>query len=67
MNTRSVLAMRTIGKGRAGLESFCGVMDMLPPVSTSVACQEVAPENTCGAYVPSTVHMKQAETSTPNG
>ena len=32
LNTRSVLAMQTIGKGRAGLESFCGVMDMLPPV-----------------------------------
>ena len=25
--------MRIIGKGRAGLESFCGVMDMLPPVT----------------------------------
>ena len=35
LNTRSVLAMLTIGKERAGLESFCGVMDMLPPVSTS--------------------------------
>ena len=30
---RSALSMRIIGKGRAGLESFCGVMDMLPPVT----------------------------------
>ena len=32
-NTNSVLAMRAIGKGRAGLETFCGMMGMLPPVS----------------------------------
>ena len=30
---KSVLAMRAIGKGRAGLETFCGMMGMLPPVS----------------------------------
>ena len=33
LNLRSALSMRIIGKGRAGLESFCGVMDMLPPVT----------------------------------
>ena len=33
LNLRSTLSMRMIGKGRAGLESFCGVMDMLPPVT----------------------------------
>ena len=32
-NTKSVLAMTVIGKGRAGLETFCGMMGMLPPVS----------------------------------
>ena len=32
-NTKSVLAMRAIGKGRGGLETFLGVIDMLPPVS----------------------------------
>ena len=25
--------MRAIGKGRAGLKTFCGMMSMLPPVS----------------------------------
>ena len=32
-NTMSVLAMRVIGKGRAGLETFCGIKGMLPPVA----------------------------------
>ena len=32
-NTKPVLAIRAIGKGRAGLETFCGMMGMLPPVS----------------------------------
>ena len=32
LNLRSALSMRVIGKGRTGLESFCGVMVMLPPV-----------------------------------
>ncbi len=32
VNARSVLAMREIGRGRAYLQTFCGVMDMLPPV-----------------------------------
>ena len=32
LNTRSIMGMRQIGRGRAGLESFCGYMDMLPPV-----------------------------------
>ena len=27
------MSMRIIGKGRAGLESFCGVMDTLSPVT----------------------------------
>ena len=31
-NTKSVLAMSAIGKGRAGLETFCGMMGMLPLV-----------------------------------
>ena len=31
---RSVLAMRMIGRGRAGLEAFCAFMNMLPPVSS---------------------------------
>lgn len=35
LNTRSVMAMRAIGLGRSSLESFCGLMDMLPPVSPS--------------------------------
>ena len=33
LNARSVLGMQAIGRGRASLESFCGVMDMFPPVS----------------------------------
>ena len=33
LNARSVLGMREIGKGRNSLETFCGMMDMLPPVS----------------------------------
>ena len=32
-NTKSVLAMRAIGKGRAIPETFCGMMGMLPPIS----------------------------------
>ena len=32
-NLRSALIMRIIGKRKAGLESFCGVMDMLPPAN----------------------------------
>ena len=32
-NTNFVLAMRAVGKGRAGLKTFCGMMGMLPPVS----------------------------------
>ena len=34
-NTRSIMEMRQIGRGRAGLESFCGYMDMLPPVTAA--------------------------------
>ena len=32
LNARSVLAMRSIGRGRASMESFFAMMDMLPPV-----------------------------------
>ena len=32
LNTRSVLGMREIGRGRNSLETFCGLMDMLPPI-----------------------------------
>ncbi len=32
MNSRATLAMRAIGKGRSALQSFSGVMGMLPPV-----------------------------------
>ena len=35
LNTRSVQGMRAIGRGRAGLETFCGMMELLPPVSAS--------------------------------
>ena len=34
LNVRSILAMWSIGRGRAGLESFCGWMDMPPPLSS---------------------------------
>ena len=33
LNARSVLGMREIGRGRNSLVSFCGIMDMLPPLS----------------------------------
>ena len=39
-NTKYVLVMRAIGKGRAGLETFCGMMGMLPPVSQRVYTTE---------------------------
>ena len=35
MNARSVLEMRECGRGRSYLESFCGVIDILPPVVPS--------------------------------
>ena len=35
LDTRSVQGMRAIGRGRAGLETFCGMMELLPPVSAS--------------------------------
>ena len=35
MNRRAVLAMRIIGRDRADLQSFCGVMDLPPPVQYS--------------------------------
>ena len=35
VNGRSVLAMRTIGKGRTGLATFCGMMGMPPPISAN--------------------------------
>ena len=33
LNMRSVMGMREIGRGMAGLQNFCGIMDMLPPVT----------------------------------
>ena len=35
LNTRSIMEMRQIGWSRTGLESFCGYMDMLPPVTAA--------------------------------
>ena len=35
VNTKAVLAMRTIGTGRVSLETFTAMMGMLPPVSKS--------------------------------
>ena len=32
VNSRATLAMRAIGKGRSSLQTFSGVMGMLPPV-----------------------------------
>ena len=31
VNSRSIIGMRVIGKGRSSLESFTGIMSMLPP------------------------------------
>lgn len=33
LNTRSVLAMRSIGRGHSCMSKFCGMMDMLSPLS----------------------------------
>ena len=33
VNSRSVLAVRKIGHGHAGLKKFCGIMDLPPPIS----------------------------------
>ena len=33
MSSKSVLAMRVVGKGRSVLETFSGLMGMLPPIS----------------------------------
>ena len=59
LNTRSVLGMQEIGRGKKSLESFCGVMDMLPPLSSPAyiehnhhvadAAMAVALENMCAA------------------
>ena len=35
LNTRAVLAMRSIGCGHSGLRKFCGVVDLPPPLSPS--------------------------------
>lgn len=32
-NSRSVVAARTIGRGHDSLDSFCAMMDLLPPAS----------------------------------
>ena len=36
LNARSVLGMRNVGRGRNGLVSFCGLMNMLSPVVPSL-------------------------------
>ena len=61
LNARSVIAMRAIGRGQASLESFCGFMDMLPPMGPSsysehnqtlaMLSMEVASENMSAASV----------------
>ena len=33
LNTKSVLAMRSIGRGHSSMLTFCSMMDMLPPLS----------------------------------
>ncbi len=33
VNSKSVIAMRVVGKGRGALETFSGLMGMLPPIS----------------------------------
>lgn len=55
INRRSALAMRCIGQGLAGLNTFCGIMDLPPPVQLSTwkkigqkllnATKEVVQEN----------------------
>ena len=35
VNKRSVLALRALGQGHAGLSTFCGLMDLPQPVSHS--------------------------------
>ena len=35
VNTRSVLAARMIGKGQSSLNTFCGMMDLPPPLTSS--------------------------------
>lgn len=62
LNVRSVLAMRTIGRGHSGMESFCGMMDMLPPVASRIfgvhnqtlgnASEEIALQNMLDIYIP---------------
>ena len=37
LNARSVRVMRAIGQGQASLESYCGFMDMLPPMCPTVS------------------------------
>ena len=33
LNARSVMVMQAIGRGKTSLQSFCGLMDILPPVA----------------------------------
>ena len=35
LNIRAILGMRAIGRGRSGMDAFCGMMDMLPPLTVS--------------------------------
>lgn len=41
LNVRSVLAMRLLGHGLRGIQTFCGVMDLAPPVHHSTYDQYV--------------------------
>lgn len=36
INSRSIVAMRLLGHGLTGLQTFCGVMDLPPPVTQKV-------------------------------
>lgn len=56
LNTRSVLAMRSIGRGHSSMSKFCGMMDMLSPLSKpehnhsiAIASEKAALEEMCSA------------------
>lgn len=41
-NTRAVLGMRAIGRGRCSMESFCAIMDMPPPLTPNAFNQRIS-------------------------
>ena len=41
INNRFVLAMREIGKGFTGMEKFCGLMNMPPPMSKTTITEKI--------------------------